>query len=228
MNQKYLILGTSAFAVGFAGGFFYARKTTPVRYQHVEVAAVPQPVVDKNQLELLLEDPANVEADEAEEFVPEKEPILPEAVPVVVPIKKATGAKKKTNVFEGTSTWDQAAEEVSRKANVAYVIHKDEYNANDPEHKQETVTWYAGDNVLADAHDTPMYDKGRFGPDVLRFGHGSDDPNVVYIRSEKLRTDWEVLRHAGTFVGEVLGQFPDPDTEDEIMHSHTVPKFRDK
>ena len=58
---------------------------------------------------------------------------------------------------------------------------------------------------------------GTVGQDNMkRFGHGCDDPNVVFIRNEKLATDFEVLRHNGSYAEEVLGLV---ETDDHVEHS---------
>ena len=53
-----------------------------------------------------------------------------------------------------------------------------------------------------------------------RFGHGSGDNNVVYIRNDRLENDFIVLRSQGEYAKEVLG----------LRHSHggsrKTPRFR--
>lgn len=132
----------------------------------------------------------------------------------------------RVNVFAGSdSDWDYESELSTRSPNAPYVIHADEFIGDEMGYKQTTVTYYAGDDIMADVDDTPIYGHRQMMGD-LKFGHGSKDPNVVYIRSEPLRMEWEVLRHAGKFGEEVLGLQAEEEMEDEIRHSHPVRKFR--
>lgn len=108
------------------------------------------------------------------------------------------------NVFEGTTEWDFDEELKRRAFNMPYILHVDEFIQNESEFQQETLTYYAGDDVLADQMETPIYNYSELMGN-LRFGHGSNDPNVVYIRNEKIKMEWEIIRHTGLFAVEVRG-----------------------
>jgi hypothetical protein len=132
------------------------------------------------------------------------------------------------NVFKGPKdNWDYEAELSTRSGEAPYVIHFDEFSANEMEYTQSTVTYYEGDDILADEYDTPMY-RWENNLGELNWGHGSNDANVVYIRNETLEMEWEVLRHTGRFEVEVLGLEPGSDfsAEDQLVHSWEVPRFR--
>lgn len=119
--------------------------------------------------------------------------------------------------------WDEEAELASRSHEAPYIIHQEEYIADDMGFHQETVTYYQGDDILADVADHPIYNyAGLMGE--LRFGHGSKDPGVVYIRNEVLHIEWEILLHQGSFEQEVMGLKMDEEAEDDLRHS--VQKFR--
>jgi len=124
------------------------------------------------------------------------------------------------NIFTVNDDWDYELEYEKRGSGI-YTIHADEYIQGDYEFKQETVTYYAGDDIMADIEDTPIYNYyERMGE--LKFGHGSKDKNVVYIRNERLNREWEVLLHHGSFEVEVKGLYNDGG---ELKHS--LRKFRD-
>ena len=78
---------------------------------------------------------------------------------------------------------------------------------NDKEFNQVTLTYFEGDEVLSDERDQTVDDvDGLAGEDNLqRFGHGSGDPNVLYIRNEHISLDMEILRSKGKYTHEVLG-----------------------
>jgi hypothetical protein len=114
--------------------------------------------------------------------------------------------------------WDAEAEEARRNPEAPYVISFEEFNENTYEHPQSTITYYMGDDVLADETDQMIDDvESVVGTDNLaRFGHGSRDPNVVYIRNERLEADYEVTRSTGRFSEEVMG----------LRHSDSTPRLR--
>lgn len=119
--------------------------------------------------------------------------------------------------------WDEEMELSNRHPNAPYTIHQDEYISDEMGFHQETVTYYQGDDILADVEDHPIYNyAGLMGE--LRFGHGSKDPGTVYIRNETLHIEWEVLLHQGSFEQEVIGLQMEGEAEDDLQHS--VQKFR--
>lgn len=102
--------------------------------------------------------------------------------------------------------WDQDAEEASRNPAVPYVISHDEYLENAYQHEQDTLTWYAGDEILTDAREQLLDDTlAIVGPNMDKFGHGSRDSSVVYIRNERIETDFEVTMKQGSYAEEVAG-----------------------
>lgn len=122
--------------------------------------------------------------------------------------------------------WDYEAELANRTdPKEPYIIHQDEFIADEMDFHQDTLTYYAGDDIMADSDDTPIYNyAGLMGE--LRFGHGSKDPNVVYIRNEGIHMEWEILRDEGLYSEEVLGLEMENDAESEIQHERSVLKFR--
>lgn len=129
------------------------------------------------------------------------------------------------NVFAGNdSDWDYEAELSTRTREKPYVIHQDEFINDEMGYAQETLTYYAGDDIMADTKDTPIYNHSGLLGD-LNFGHGSNDKNVVYIRNEVLRIEWEVLLHQGLFEVEVLGYQAEEEIEKGELR-HSVMKFR--
>lgn len=122
--------------------------------------------------------------------------------------------------------WDYELELNNRDNETPYILHKDEFFNEEMGFRQTVVTYYAGDDIMADEQETPIYNYTQLmGP--LKWGHGSGDPNVVYIRNEKTRQEWEVVLHTGRFEVEVLGnEYVKELAEDELRHS-TNRRFRD-
>lgn len=115
------------------------------------------------------------------------------------------------NVFE--DPFDYSAEVAMRTPDEPYIITKDEFLENEHNHSQESLTFYEGDDALSDSKDQVLVNpKNLVGADTLdRFGYGSEDENIVYVRNEKLELDFEIARSPGSFGEEVLG-FKHSDT----------------
>lgn len=132
------------------------------------------------------------------------------------------------NVFAGNDEdWNYQEELAKRTTTEPYVIHKDEFYATENDYSQVTLTYYAGDNMLVDENDAPVYNyETIIGP--FRFGHGSGDPNVFYVRNDKNEAEYEVCQDPGLYAVEVLGS----DIEDvtraaDLKHSAAPARFRD-
>lgn len=226
-----------ALAVGFVGGYFLGKRNGAVvvvpavqtdentlfeTNSYVvtgEVIRLPSEIADARSVVVLqtetlpLEDPIPV-ITTAPNFP--KAEILPH---IAQPEDTTTH-----NIFENSDPyWNQEAEMSNRSKEAPYVIHCEEYIADEMGYRQTTVTYYAGDDILVDESEVPVHNHtGLMGE--LPFGHGSNDPNIVYIRNEAIHMEWEVLRDLDSYQNVVLGESMDPD---ELAHSlNRVPKFR--
>lgn len=133
-----------------------------------------------------------------------------------------------TNVFvsrQANDEWDQDAEDQLRTTigdNDPYIISKDEFMANENDYQNPSLAYFAEDDVLVDEQEKPIEQiEMVVGEDNLtKFGHGSGDNRVVYIRNDKLGCDFEIIKNDGSYSKEVLG----------FQHSDgpKVRKFRDR
>ena len=129
------------------------------------------------------------------------------------------------SIFSGEEDdWDYTEELKYRSKDHPYIIHRDEYFAEETNNSQSTLTYYRGDNVLCDELDTPIYNMEKV-VGTLVFGKGSQDPSVVYVRNESLEADYEVLLDHGYYQTEVLGQAVEDDLNSDNV-KHSVRKFR--
>lgn len=144
---------------------------------------------------------------------------VPTEAPPVVEVEPPAAT---VNVFDH-GEWDYAEEVKARRADIPYVIHEDEFrqgvfgaDSEDEEHEQSSLTYFAGDDVLSDERDTQIteVDKTVGLENLEKFGHGSTDPSVVFVRNERLKMDYEITRSDGKFATEVHGF-----QEDELQHS---------
>ena len=106
-------------------------------------------------------------------------------------------------------------EEILHRSSLTpYIISKEEFLQAETDFPQSTLTYFGGDDILSDEKDGTIDDpEFVVGNDNLkRFGHGSDDGNVVYIRNENLKMDFEVIHSEGKYAVEVQGHIEHSDT----------------
>lgn len=129
-----------------------------------------------------------------------------------VVVEQATGevlGVVKKNVFDNpdvTIDFAYQQEIAARTPDKPYIISQDEYVENDPGHEQVTITYYEGDNTLADHNDkqVAMVDM-TIGWDNLRFGHRSGDDDIVFVRNEHYKMDMEIERDERRYAEVVAG-----------------------
>jgi len=123
--------------------------------------------------------------------------------------------------------WEYDREMAGRTGEHPFIMHFEEFQQSECSH-QLTITYFEGDDVLVDESDEVITKKDEVvGMDNLgKFGHGSNDPNVVYIRNPKLDVEYEVLLHKGHYAIEILGLNPEPELEHSAMPRRRM-KFDD-
>lgn len=127
-----------------------------------------------------------------------------------------------TNVFEPNknSDWDSEAELAARTTEAPYVITTEEFVSNDSGFMQHDLTFYTEDNVVADEHNTPIYNwHDVIGSDNLKFGHGSNSADVVYVRNVERKGEYQIIRFEGSHERENLGFIAEEQLENELRHS---------
>lgn len=137
---------------------------------------------------------------------------LSDQPPRVEPEIKSTEVQ---NVFiqggqEEVFEWDWHEERKDRSPDAPYVIHVDEkYDDASQGYDMVTVTYYEGDDVLCNDRDEVIghTDRGELigEGNLYRFGHGSGDPAIVYVRNDKVEIIYEVIRSPHKFAEEVHG-----------------------
>lgn len=117
---------------------------------------------------------------------------------------------EKRNIFvdgRPIEEFDYSEEMKNRSSESPYVISEEEFLANDEGFSQYQMTYYEGDDVLTDEHERTIdaVDELLGIENLSRFGHGSKDKNLVYIRNEQKLAEYEVARSRGKYSVEVLG-----------------------
>lgn len=227
-----IAVGVISFAAGAGAGFFLGRRQKyevheiPAQMEFTFDSASNSPATVKVETVILERSEAVVIDEDAllsqgQAFIEEKlNEVIEErlAPPVTETVRQSIFA-------ENDPDWDYREEVKNRGADLPYVIHKDEFFSNELDSVQSTLSYYAGDNIMADEDDTPVYNYDRvIGP--LRFGHGSGDPNVFYVRNHKRGAEYEILFNTGLYSQEVLGlEIEDNQRVKDLKHSD-IPRFR--
>jgi len=115
------------------------------------------------------------------------------------------------NVFEEARVeyeWDYHEERRRRSPDIPYVIHYDELHEIEA-YSEVSLTYYEGDDVLCNERDEivdPDERNDLVGEKNLeRFGHGSNDASIVYVRNDKLQIVYEVVKSPNSYAEEVHG-----------------------
>jgi hypothetical protein len=127
-----------------------------------------------------------------------------------------------------TDDWDYEAEKNIRSDKEIYVIHRDEYVNDEMGYHQSTIEYYTEDGVMTDALQHPIYNYTDFvGHEALdQFGHGSGDNDVVYVRNEREKAEFEVLRNSGSYEREVLGMEAEEEYRDQDLRHSRYPQYK--
>lgn len=240
MNGKQigalLGVGAAAFSGGVALGHFLAQKKVQEKID-AELNRIWHEDLEKKRKQLTVEDvikevnPAiftPVAATEEELLT------ISEARLVSVdihPEPSLVGGEIKTvkRIFDDVIPgWNWNEELNAREGQPIYIVTHSEFHGDDLEdYTQGSLTYYKGDDMLTDELHTPVVPYRKFVGSCLNFGHGSGDPEIVYVRNETLKMEWEVILDEGRYEEEVLGLTVEDDYARQDEHlEHGVRRFR--
>lgn len=123
------------------------------------------------------------------------------------------------NIFDADETPMDDILAIRGNGSRPYVLHRDEFLTAEPGYAQLTLTYYSADGVLVDEADRAIDDHeidrvvGR--KNLSRFGMGSGDKRIVYIRNPRLEADYEVLFHETSYQ-EVVHGMPMTETFEKM------------
>ena len=130
------------------------------------------------------------------------------------------GSGDRHNIWDNPGTivdFDYDVETLTRTKERPYVISFEEFEEGRVGFDNGDFTFFAKDATLVDSRQEPIDDtENAVGDENLaKFGYGSKDRNVVYIRNERLEMDFTVIRSDGAYTEEVLGlrHFEDGDRQ---------------
>jgi hypothetical protein len=233
IKREYVLVasGVAIMALGFAEGYFTADRRLRKRYAEMTEYEIKQAKAFYSRLHKTGEyatpestaDKLMVDATEAlRTYLGEEEVLsnLPESDP-----KEEESVTEEANEPDEIPRHERPVKQnvftqpVDRDFSLPYSITMEEYMENPNDHDQITLTYYTGDEVLADERDKPMDDVdgivGRYNLEF--FGRDSGDDNVVLVRNDKIELDFEITKSDGTFAHQVLGF-----DEEELKHSDTM------
>jgi hypothetical protein len=142
---------------------------------------------------------------------------------------------KKSRVQEH-SLFDQAIPEgpdgEPRDPKRPYIVSIHEWAAPDEPYDaydQPTIKWFVGDNTLLNSkEEIVLHPEELIGTlENLRFGHLSEDEDIVYIRNEKLGLAFEVIRIEEGYAAS-RGLNLDPDEDDGFERQRRVKRKANK
>jgi hypothetical protein len=216
-NSVSFFIGGAVF--GFAVGFYFGYKWNKEKikaeafqqseeeiskiredYQKKVIAATPKPSVEE-----VIEEKGYTR--------PLRPPVpgLVDPTPVSAPpVVTYDGGKDKNR------DWDFAAELASRVPGEPYVIHQDEFNNDENGYEKVVYTYYAEDDVMTDETERPLpHGDLIVGQNNLRWGHGSDDIDVVFVRNDEYKRDMEICRVSESYEQKYLSTMEDYTDDDE-------------
>lgn len=143
-----------------------------------------------------------------------------EEVETVEVVEEVVDEPEVRNVFRNAQVideWDDFKERQNRSPLLPYVIHQDERTENDV-YDEVTFTYYEEDDVLCNERDevVDVEERERLigEANLERFGHGSGDGSIVYVRNDQLEIVFEVIRSPNSYAEEVHGFGPEIRHED--------------
>jgi hypothetical protein len=103
--------------------------------------------------------------------------------------------------------WNEEEELASRNEEIPFVISTLEFENEFPEYDKITYTYYEEEDVLLNENEEVVQEIDLVVgiTNLQRFGDGSKDLEIVYIRNHELEADYEIRRMGGSYVEEVLG-----------------------
>jgi hypothetical protein len=159
--------------------------------------------------------------------------------PSVVNIKKVTVNVRNDALVDGSSPAEEDAREeaIERERQryeedqnkLPYIISVDEYMEGMDDYEDSiTLTYYEGDKQLVDESEVPIDDvRQTIGADTLtKFGKLSGNGDTVYVRNERRKIDYEIVRVFDSFSDDVLG-INGWDNAKPVPMEPKIRKFRD-
>lgn len=114
-------------------------------------------------------------------------------------------AEKLNELVKKYATRDE--EETPIDPDGPHIISIDEYSEGYHNNSNVTLTYYELDDVVAEPDDSILdnVDKTIGEDTLLKFGEGSEDKDIVYVRNNRISTDFEIIRVHKSYSETVIG-----------------------
>lgn len=236
--------GVAGFASGLGLGFFLGKRQKEVLTEEEvhEVAVVDFGVPEEEEVEVTpIAPPIPVVIDEvvAKEkgFVKidsladlRTDMVSDEVVDVeeVLEVVEETTDETEEEVPEADDgiPWDWDKELTERLSTAPYILHLEEWTAQELGFSQRALTFYHQDKILVDEDSAPIYNHSNVVGE-LKFGHGSGQDDVVYIRNHEYKAEYEITRLDQSFAMEIHGLEAEQNARIKDLRHGKVMKFRD-
>lgn len=121
--------------------------------------------------------------------------------------------------------FDMEEEREQRRNGVPHIVTFEEYEDVTNFNEQASLTYFEADDTLVDEDSQAIDDvEGLVGRgNLLKFGHGALDTKTVYVRNDARGMDFEITKHSGSYVENVLGLTAD---DNYLAHSSTPRRRR--
>lgn len=234
VNKQIVVpvaVGVASFGVGFAAGYFFHKKRNVAPTEHIVMTMEEKDPDDQLRLdfERVAENQEKIMSKAnhpTAKVIEVEEEVTSQVLTLVEPSEEIN----MVNVFTNEdSDWDYELELANRDPELPYIIHRDEFYENEADdiYDRSSLIYYKGDDILCDDNYVPIYEYLKLTGN-LRFGHGSNDPSIVYIRNEPMKAQYEVILDHGYFGVEILGaEIEEQMDQADLKHSHSLHKFRD-
>jgi hypothetical protein len=202
LSKKDLIFLTLGIAAGAAGMFLYGKKKFDAELQS-EVDALKEYYDKKdNKTPVGKKVSKQTYSSPKVQNVDREKEDDPRLSKQITDYNKVLEYTKNKQVSYG-QTEEGMKERVGEKP--PYVISDVEMYEGRPEYDKVTLTYYAGDDTLADEDDYTITDVdlilGTMNLDL--FGTECEDPDMLHVRNERLGSDYEIIKTESKY-GEVV------------------------
>lgn len=238
MRFKLIATALVAGTAGAVGGFFLCKKLLKENYEDIAAQETEEAKEFYKRLYAPKASPEKVSGVEIGplETAPFRSEGLQEAVDAMEqyapePVERTTVQNIFTNQGDEADViedvWDIETELRMRTEDAPFIISEEEFLQGEKNYEQAPVTYWENDETLVDERDQMIPDKDEKVGDhnLAKFGHGSGDPNKLYVRNDVLEVDFEIARSFGSYAREVLG-FEHSDDEPRSRRRRR-PRFDD-